>query len=118
MPLAYVSSESVISAHFRFGACRLEVDLLIFVRRKPTALILQRPKIFSRSVEFQEIASGKLRHELDDVARIKRDIIASLEAIGLSSQPIPGQEMIDLIYRQWNPSRNIDLQNFGGRCMG
>lgn len=87
-------------------------ELLIFVRKKVDGPTLQKPKLFSRVTEFEEVASGRLRHDLNELGRIKRDVVSSLETLGLSASDVSGQELIDLIYRQWNPSRNVDLGNF------
>lgn len=86
--------------------------LSLFVRKRPSGVLLERPRFFSRQRKFQEIAEEKLRSELGTLERLKRDVMSSLESMGVSVRSISAKEVIDEIYRQWNPCRGIDIADY------
>ncbi len=84
-------------------------DLLLFIRRKPNGSLLKRPSWFSRIKSFLRIAEDKLKSELIVNERLLSDIHAALEPLNLMPEVLKADEILKLIYRQWNPDRKIDL---------
>jgi conjugal transfer ATP-binding protein TraC len=87
-------------------------SLKVFVRKSAQSNLLEKPKFFSKKKNFQEIADEKLQFELHSLERLKTDLITSLEQLGLQSDIISIEGVINLIYKQWNPSRSIDRAAF------
>lgn len=83
--------------------------LMIFVRRKPTDSLMKKASLFSRNKSFAAIADQKLKQELVLSERLSHDIEAGLVLLGLTPKRLGSEEVLDLIYRQWNPCRNIGL---------
>lgn len=84
-------------------------DLLFFVRRKPNGPLLRKPSWFSKHKNFESIAEDRLKQELAASQRLSHDLEAALSLLGLSPIRMSGEEILNLIYRQWNPSRGVEL---------
>ena len=83
--------------------------LMLFVRRKATESILKNASLFSRSKSFESMADHRLRQEMVLNERTAHDLEAGLNALGLSPKRMQSEEILNQLYQQWNPSRNIDL---------
>lgn len=83
--------------------------LMMFVRRKPTESLLKKASLFARAKSFETMADRKLRQELTLSERLSNDLEAGLTILGLSPQRLSSEQILDLLYRQWNPCRKIDL---------
>lgn len=81
--------------------------LKLFVRKAPQGSLLEKPKFFSRSKQFQNIADDKLHFEISAMERVKLDLVSGLNHLGMQAAQIPVDEVADLIYWQWNPTRTI-----------
>lgn len=86
--------------------------LLVFVRRDPTAKLIQRPSIFSKPKLFQKMAETTLERELSLSAHLKEDILRSFSALGLGVTDLSERDTAELIYSQWNPLRNQELHSY------
>lgn len=84
-------------------------ELKCFIRRKGRSFISKRLKIFSKESLFPEIADRELEREIGSLRSMRDQIFQNLVSLGLSPSVISGSALLDLIYRQWNPSRPIDL---------
>jgi hypothetical protein len=84
-------------------------DLLMFVRRKPNGSLLKKVSFFSRVKNFLRIAEDKLKSELAHNERLLTDILAGLSGLGLSPEVLKSEDILKLIYQQWNPGRDIEL---------
>ncbi len=82
-------------------------SLKLFVRRNPRSLLLEKPKLFSGAKNFQKIADDKFRLELSKLERLRIDVTSGLAHMGVKASPIGVEELADLIYWQWNPTRSI-----------
>ncbi|MBI4404095.1 MAG: ATP-binding protein [Deltaproteobacteria bacterium] len=87
-------------------------SLKLFVRRKPVASLFQKPRIFGRPKLFEKIAEDSLERELTVTVQLKEEIIRGLDCLGIKSRPISERAVAELIYRQWNPTRDIGLGNY------
>lgn len=83
--------------------------LMLFVRRKPSSSLLKKASIFSKNKSFESIAEHKLRQELTLCERLSNDLSVGLTSLGLSPQRLSSEEILNLLYRQWNPRRCVDL---------
>lgn len=81
--------------------------LKLFVRKAPQSSLLDKPRFFARSNQFQKIAEDKLHFEISATERVKSDLISELNHLGMQTAQIPVDEVADLIYWQWNPTRTI-----------
>lgn len=84
-------------------------ELLCFVRRKPQGSLIKKPSWFSRIKNFLKIAEDKLKSELLASERLLHDIEAALAQLNLAPEVLKADEILKLMYRQWNPDRKIDL---------
>lgn len=86
--------------------------LKVFVRKPPQNSLLEKPKFFSRSKQFQSIAEDKLQFEISALDRVKQDLISGLSHLGMKSTSLGVDEVVDLIYQQWNPSRTVSRSGY------
>lgn len=86
--------------------------LKLFVRKAPQGSLLEKPKFFSRTKQFQKVAEDKLSFEVSSLERVRADLVSGLEHLGMSATLIPVDEVADLLYLQWNPSRNIPRSGY------
>lgn len=87
-------------------------SLKVFVRKAPQASLLEKPKFFSRGKPYQAIAEDKLNFELAALERIKADLISSFSNLGMPTRKLNVDEIADLIYQQWNPTRDVPRSSF------
>lgn len=83
--------------------------LMFFVRRKPSGPLLKKPSWFSKHKNFEPIVEDRLKQEISANQRLAHDIEASLSSLGFSPVRLTASEVMSLIYKQWNPSRNVEL---------
>lgn len=84
-------------------------DLMLFFRRRSRTSLIKKTSIFSRAKNFQNIAERELKAELAANERHAQDLSSSLSSLGLSPTRLNTDEILELIYHQWNPSREIGL---------
>lgn len=83
--------------------------LMLFIRRKPMNSLLKKASFFSRKTDFQKIAEDKLKHELAICDRLSHDLKSSLTGLSLEPEILEPEDLLNLMYQQWNPERNISL---------
>lgn len=86
--------------------------LKIFVRRPPAKQILSRPSLLSKERLFQPIAEERLHQEILQLRRLRENVAQELRSLGLSTRELGADEVVRILYRQWNPSRRIDLASY------
>ncbi len=86
--------------------------LRCFIRRKPSSPLLQKPKFFSKTHLFQEVAEETFVKELNATEQLRQELIRSFISLGIQTTVVGAREIADLIYSQWNPSRKVKLENF------
>lgn len=86
--------------------------LKLFVRRTPLNKLLDKPKLFSKTQKFEEISEQKLIAELKETENLKEDILSSLKTLGITGIQIPQKELVELIYLQWNPGRQVEIAGY------
>ncbi len=87
-------------------------SLKLFIRRPMTSKLLEKPKIFGKPKNFEEISSSRLSAEIQNFERVGDDLISSIRSLGVSVERIANHDVVDLIYNQWNPHRDIPLQSY------
>lgn len=85
--------------------------LRIFVR-KGAGQLLKKPSLFSKEKLFQPMAEERLELELRNLERLKETVSQGLSSLGLSLRELSTDEIMELLYRQWNPTRRIPLGNY------
>lgn len=120
--LAEQSTNDVAVALTKARADRLEAldqagslpvhALKIFVRRPPAQQLLSRPSLLSKERLFQPIAEERLHQEILQLKRLRENIGQELRSLGLSSRELTADEITRILYRQWNPSRRLDLASY------
>lgn len=86
--------------------------LKIFVRRSLAKPLLKKSKLFSKKTDFISISEAELAREISATLRIRDDIIQNLDSLGVSSRVLSAKELLDEIYRQWNPTRRMDQEGY------
>lgn len=82
---------------------------IIFLRRNAGGSLLKKPNFLSRKKNFQMIAESKLKSELALSERILADVTSGLISLGLEPDTLKAEEILKIMYEQWNPGRKIDL---------
>jgi type IV secretory pathway VirB4 component len=86
--------------------------LKVIIRKSMAQELVEKPKLFSKEKLFQDISEKKLTREIELLKRTRDNIISSLELLGIQCKPIESDKIADILYRQWNPSRNISLGSY------
>jgi conjugal transfer ATP-binding protein TraC len=86
--------------------------LKLFIRKPFSEALLAKPKLFSKNQLFPDIAAKKLESEITLVTRLREDTVQGLKSLGLEVQSIAPTAILDLVYRQWNPSRPVELGQY------
>lgn len=86
-------------------------SIKLFVRKTFGSLV-EGAKLFSRPKRFERISEEKLQREIDLTSQLKKEMMGSLESLGMLPFPISERETAELIYDQWNPGRDVSLKNY------
>ena len=86
--------------------------LYVFVRRTLTERLVGKPSLLKSKKLFPKIAEDKLEKEIRGIQQLKKDLIQSLDSIGVFCRQLTEAETAGLMYRQWNPSRNVPKVDF------
>lgn len=82
--------------------------LKVFVR-KPFSTKLVKPSLFRSKQKTIEISESVLNKEKRLAERVRADLIEEFISFGLKVKEITAHEILEGVYRQWNPSRKIGL---------
>lgn len=94
-------------------AGRLPKFRLSLIARKPMATkLLQKPKLFSKVKLLQPIAEERLEQEITEMTRLRDDMLRSLNGMGLKACSLKEEEVIQRLYRVWNPNRPVSLGTY------
>lgn len=72
--------------------------------------LVKMPSIFSKKNDFQEIFSEALDLRISKCLRIRDDLLATLKSLGITASALSDKEIIEEIYTQWNPARDVKLE--------
>jgi conjugal transfer ATP-binding protein TraC len=89
-----------------------EYSLTVLVRRPGSHLRVATPSLFSKPKVFQDITHDQFEKDLIETDRLRKNIRSSLESLGLQVTEVPQREIVDLVYRQWNPDRPVALNEY------
>lgn len=87
-------------------------DLKLFVRVPFIQTLTDRPKFFAKRVDYEAISETRLASEIDRARRIRGDLTSSLALLEIKAEPIGPNEVVRLMYSQWNPTRPVDLGSY------
>lgn len=92
--------------------------LYLFVRRKSSGPLINKFSFFKKTKYFESMAEEKLKKELILTERLSFDIQSGLTSLELAPQFLNSENLLKLIYDQWNPSRNSLLGNVNPDHLG
>ncbi len=81
--------------------------LTVWVRRPMTKPLIGKPTLFTKTKAYPKISEAQLSLECDQTERLRANLLSGLESLGLRTRPLTEAQVMDAIYRQWNPSRPI-----------
>lgn len=87
-------------------------DLHIFVRKPFSQRLADRTKFFSLEPKFQEVTEDRLKKELSMFDRTLEDLLQGIKSLGLTACVLTPEEVLKLVYKQWNPTRKIGLGQY------
>lgn len=82
------------------------------MRRPFTKSLIGKQGLFSKSRLFPSVTEQQLAHEVAATRHLQVDLMANFGSLGLVSRLIPADELMTLIYEQWNPCRPVGLSNY------
>lgn len=86
--------------------------LKVFVRRPFAKALIGKQGLFSKGKLFPAITEEQLSREVAATRHHLADLQATLGSLGLAANLIPSDEVMHLIYGQWNPRRTVGLGNY------
>ena len=86
--------------------------LKILVRKQLSKPLVEKPKLFAKTKDFEKLSDDRLESELRSLNQIKDDICASLATCGLLALALDSETIIDELYKLWNPSRPVELEDY------
>ena len=84
----------------------------VFLRKKNESNLISKSGIWKRKSDFEALAEESLRKEIALFERIEFNILKELHELGLKPQILSSDQVMKLMYRHWNPNRNIDLGSY------
>jgi conjugal transfer ATP-binding protein TraC len=87
-------------------------QLKVIIRKPLSQGLIGKASIFSKEKQFQEISESKLAREIEFISRIKENITQGLNQLEVTSQQLSSDELANLLYQQWNPSRRIPFRSY------
>ena len=86
--------------------------LRVLVRRKPQSASTKKPSLFSRPKLFLPLAADVLERELASTCELRDEIERNLLTLGVNVLRLNEKEIAELIYEQWNPTRDVELVDY------
>lgn len=86
--------------------------LKIFARKPLGQGLTPRSKLFSREKKFEAVAEERLEREIQQIHRVRENIIQELKGLGIEARAIDVDDTVRILYEQWNPSRPIALDSY------
>lgn len=86
--------------------------LKVIVRKPLSQNLLSKPTLFSKEKLFQDISETRLKREIEITLRLKENVIQGLNALDIKAQPMNADEIAELLYQQWNPSRRVPFKSY------
>lgn len=86
--------------------------LRILFRKPLSSKLVETPSLFKRASKFNSVSQSNLDREIANFERMVTDAVAPLVSAGLAPRKLSSEEVIQMIYAQWNPERNIPLGHF------
>ncbi len=84
-------------------------SLKLFIRRKPKSVFMEKTSLFKKNNKFSVISESNLKQEIALNERLISDLTSELERLGLMPVVLTAEDILKIIYTQWNPSRNIGM---------
>jgi hypothetical protein len=105
--------ERVLRMHSADKAGDVPTHRLKIVFRKPLSQnLIQKPTLFSKEKLFSQISETRLSREIEILNRMKENLVQGLSHLEISSRLMSTDEVAELLYQQWNPSRRIPFKSY------
>ncbi|MBI2711755.1 MAG: ATP-binding protein [Bdellovibrio sp.] len=90
--------------------------LKLFVRRPMALPLMERQSVlnalWAKPKLFPGIAEEVFRREVSAIRLFRSELGQNFHSLGISTQILGSDQIVSLLYKQWNPSRNIDLGHY------
>ncbi len=102
----------------KFERLRNEGDLVepvirLFVRMPFVSGLSDKPSFLNfKKADEQTISESRLRSEIERAERLKHAFISGLSTVGIEAKLIEPDTLVRLLYRQWNPTRPVDIGHY------
>ncbi|OQW49805.1 MAG: hypothetical protein A4S09_03350 [Proteobacteria bacterium SG_bin7] len=87
-------------------------NFYLFVRRPMTTKLTDKPKFKIKFERYPAIAESRFESEIEQIERLKSDFIQNLKYLSITAKPMSSNEVITLMYNQWNPERRVPFQSY------
>lgn len=87
-------------------------QLKIIARRSFSQNLISKPTLFSKEKLFQDISDSRLNREMEITSRLKENVMQGLSALEIKSRQMNADEIAELLYQQWNPSRGLEFKTY------
>lgn len=86
--------------------------LKVFVRRPFSQALLDKPNLFSKEKQFSAISEERLEREIQLTERLRENVAQGLSALDIRVSPMTSDQIAEVLYHQWNPSRRVLFQSY------
>ncbi len=90
--------------------------LKLFVRRPLSTPLVSKQSVLQAFLAkpklFPTISEETLKKEMHSLESFQLDLVQSFTGAGLKASVLSTDEIMQIIYRQWNPSRPVDLAQY------
>lgn len=90
--------------------------LKLFVRRPLASPLLGRSNflnaIWAKPQVFPAVTEESLRREVTALTICRNELSQSFRSLGLMAQTLESDQIVELLYRQWNPARDSDVPRY------
>ncbi len=87
-------------------------NFYLFVRKPMTTALTDKPKFKIKFEKYPEIVEVRFEKEIEQIERLKSDIIQNLKYLSVTAKPMTSNDIITLMYDQWNPDRRVPFQSY------
>ncbi len=91
--------------------------LKLFVRKPFARSLIENQSsllkaLWAKPELFPAMTEDALTREIRGIEILRSEMIQNLNSLGVSSEPLHSEQIVNLLYSQWNPSRKIGLGHY------
>lgn len=87
-------------------------EIYLFIRKNFSKNLVDKPKLFAKNNQFELIAEDRLKTEVVTMQRLQENLTQELTHLNLKPEVLNPDQIVNLIYQQWNPDRPVAIQSF------